>query len=409
MRGLPKRPPVPKRRPDGTWELRWRYRLNGQEHRPKKLFTTEDEATDYVLRHLVAASATSPTSQAKTFDAAADAWLESRRRKGLKPRTVDGYQQSLKHAREFFDGMRLADIRPADADDFCTWLSTRPTLRTPRSVHWAWGPFRATMKHAVARRELVTSPAEGVELPRLVSPRDLSESVHHFLRPAEITALCAELADQTPYDLLVRFTAYTGLRRGEVARLEVRHVTLIAPTGSKTAWAGSVRVEGDVKSAASRRTVPLPGWLAGQMAAYLSEHPRRTEPNAPLWPSRKRGGYTHGARKAGSAALGSLDWTKPLEPCAFYRNVFKPAVRRAGLPSGVRFHDLRHTYASLLAAEGRQAAVVAKLMGHGDGSITLRVYTHLWPEQLDSAVEGLAEPPAAAPPNNVIPLHRAAG
>jgi hypothetical protein len=48
-------------------------------------------------------------------------------------------------------------------------------------------------------------------------------------------------------------------------------------------------------------------------------------------------------------------------------------------------------------------------MGHRDGSITLRVYTRLWPEQLETAVAGLAEPPAPAPLSNVVPLRKAAG
>jgi integrase len=422
-RMLPDKPPVPRRRVDGKYVVRWRYRLKDAdgksvEHRPKKIFNTRAEATDFILANLVAVSGTSPSSQTRTFFDASESWLESRRRKGLKPRTIEGYRDALTHARTFFDGCRIGDIRPADADDFMTWLSnSRPKLRTPRSVHWAWMPFAATMKHAVSRRELLASPAIGVELPRLTSPAQLSERVHSFLRPAEVARLCAALADRPPYDLLVRFAAYTGLRRGEVARLAIRHIALSAPTGARAGWSGSVRVDGDVKSASSRRTVPLPGWLADQIAAYLVEHPRRDEPGAPLWPNRRNGGYTHGARTSTADPHGALDWSSGVEPAAFYRNLFKPAVERAGLPPHLRFHDLRHTYASLLAAEGRSPAVVAKLLGHRDASITLRVYTHLWPEQLDAAVSALAEPPAIPPaiptaatvPANVVPLHKRAG
>lgn len=46
------------------------------------------------------------------------------------------------------------------------------------------------------------------------------------------------------------------------------------------------------KSRKSRRSVPLPGWLAERMHAYLRDvHPRTDEPTAPLWPSRKNGDY----------------------------------------------------------------------------------------------------------------------
>jgi integrase len=73
-----------------------------------------------------------------------------------------------------------------------------------------------------------------------------------------------------------------------------------------------------------------------------------------------------------------LDWTQPLRHPSFYKAVFRPAVLRvnrtagnAVLPAGLRFHSLRHTYASLCLAAGIRPIDIAELMGHRDVKTTL--------------------------------------
>ncbi len=117
-----------------------------------------------------------------------------------------------------------------------------------------------------------------------------------------------------PYGLLVLFMAYTGLRAAEVQGLEVRD--LVLATGPDGTTKGSVRVQrtktrrkaewvtGTPKSKTSRRTVPLPPWLATRMAAYLAgTHPAANNPTAVLWPR------LHGNQRGEPA----LDWSAPLD------------------------------------------------------------------------------------------------
>jgi len=61
------------------------------------------------------------------------------------------------------------------------------------------------------------------------------------------------------------------------------------------------------------------------------------------------------------------------------------AVRRVGLPPGIRFHDLRHTYASALIASGCSVKVVQTHLGHKSAAMTLDIYSHLWPHDDDRA------------------------
>jgi integrase len=63
---------------------------------------------------------------------------------------------------------------------------------------------------------------------------------------------------------------------------------------------------------------------------------------------------------------------------------FKPLLRRAGLPD-IRFHDLRHTCATLLLTKGVHPKIVSEILGHSNVSITLHVYSHVIPGLGDTA------------------------
>jgi integrase len=63
---------------------------------------------------------------------------------------------------------------------------------------------------------------------------------------------------------------------------------------------------------------------------------------------------------------------------------FKGVLKRAGLPD-IRFHDLRHTCATLLLRQGVHVKYVQELLGHADISLTLNVYSHVLPDMGDAA------------------------
>lgn len=173
------------------------------------------------------------------------------------------------------------------------------------------------------------------------------------------------------------------------------------------------------KSAKSRRRIPLPGWLADRLRDYLAEHPRAAEPDAPLFPGRRKGGHTHGKSTPGARAVGTPDWTSPVEPSLFYKNVLKPALRSADLPTseparpettttparpaeyGVRLHDLRHTFATLALDAGYDYREVSEWLGHADYATTLRVYAHWIPDARENL---MAAPPVPTAAENVVPL-----
>jgi integrase len=81
----------------------------------------------------------------------------------------------------------------------------------------------------------------------------------------------------------------------------------------------------------------------------------------------------------------------PLRNSNFRRQVWYPAVEQAGLPNGLRIHDLRHTCASLLIAAGANPKAVQLHLGHSSITVTMDRYTHLFPSDVDDLVRRLTD------------------
>jgi integrase len=201
-----------------------------------------------------------------------------------------------------------------------------------------------------------SSPSLGVALPR----RDKARIVP--LTGEQLELLDAALPDR--YGALVVVGASLGLRNGEALGLTLDRVDflrrrveidrqMVTPPGNH-----AVAALGPLKTAASARVVPLPEIVALRLARHLEEH--------------------------GTGQDGLVFTTRggPIRR-NHWSNLWRGAVARAGLPTGTRYHDLRHTYASALIAAGVSVRAVAAALGHADPGVTLRVYSHLWPSDED--------------------------
>jgi len=129
--------------------------------------------------------------------------------------------------------------------------------------------------------------------------------------------------------------------------------------------------EDSPKSANSTRVVPMNARVVAALGTYLAEHPQRHDPSARLWPGRNYAG--------GGEWRGGLDWDKRMDYESFCRRRFRSAAEGIGRPT-LRFHDLRHTAASLWAASGVPLEMVAAVLGHVDTGITYKTYLHFFPE-----------------------------
>jgi integrase len=250
--------------------------------------------------------------------------------------------------------------------------------------------LKMALDYGIKSGRIRVNPCAGVELPSARSPKML------FLTADDVAILATAVGARTvshrpspktrpPFGLVVRFAAYTGLRAGEIVGLRVEDLNFLTRSvhvrRSVSMVEGQLREEAP-KTAASGRIVGVPAALWAELVEYVG--PRRDDPAGPVFLSHRGGPFNHNV---------------------FYLSYFKPAVREV-LPKrlhGLRFHDLRHTYASLLVEMGAHPKEMAERLGHSSVQITLDRYAHLMPhmdaaltERLDDSYRGAVAKPAAA-------------
>ena len=190
------------------------------------------------------------------------------------------------------------------------------------------------------------------------------------LTHGEVAKLATELP--APYDLLVTFLSYTGLRFGEVSALRVGGVDLtrgrVVIDRALVELRGTI-TEGTTKTHRSR-TVPVPRLLRGQLANYIA--------------GRDAGEWLFAAPGGG-----------PLRNSNFRHRFFDPAVSRAGL-APLTPHDLRDTAASLAVAAGASVKAVQRMLGHASAAMTLDVYAGLFDDELDDVADRMGAAADAA-------------
>lgn len=146
--------------------------------------------------------------------------------------------------------------------------------------------------------------------------------------------------------------------------------------------------------------MPLAPWLADELREYLTDtHPFSASdkqglkyiPHAPLFPGR-RNRYV-------------FDWAKPVCAAALYGHHFRPACKALGL-GNVRFHDLRHTFATMNLSAGEHYMQVSKWLGYSTFVLTLTTYADYVNEDEQTAPKvgrGVVEP------KTVVSIRRRSG
>lgn len=80
-----------------------------------------------------------------------------------------------------------------------------------------------------------------------------------------------------------------------------------------------------------------------------------------------------------------------MHPWVLVDGSFKKLLTRAGLSTATRFHDLRHTCATLLLTKGVHPKIVQEMLGHSSITITLDIYSHVLPNMQERAVSAMED------------------
>lgn len=290
-----------------------------------------------------------PTAAPVTVRAYAEAWLAGR---DLEQTTKDHYRQLFDdHILPVFGDDAVIAVKPSAVREWHSQVARadgkvkdRPTAR----AH-AYGLLRTMMNTAVADELISANPC------RVRGGGQVKRAVR--IRPATLPELEAiTKAINVRYQLMVLLAAWCALRFGELA--ELRRSDVDVKNGIVHVRRGVTRTKGkrivkDPKSEAGKRPVNIPPHLLPVVRKHLREHVAVGR-DALVFPS------------AG-------DVTQHMAPSTLYR-VFYPAREAAGRPD-LRFHDLRHTGATLAAATGATLAELMARLGHSTAGAAMR-YQH---------------------------------
>lgn len=294
-------------------------------------------------------------AKAGTVGSYARTWLSSR---DLKPRTRAEYAALLDAT--ILPALSSAPLDKVSPTTVRNWYATLDPSTPTRRAH-AYSLLRAIFTAAVAD-DLV--PANPCRIRGAGSARPRHRPQVASLPELEVIVA----AMPARYRAMVLLAAWCGLRFGELAELRRGDVDLaggvLRVQRGVTRTTGRVHV-GDPKSEAGRRTVTVPPHLLPVLADHLDRHVPPT-PGALLFPAR------HGGHMA---------------PASLYR-VWYPARAAAGRDD-LRFHDLRHTGATLAAATGATLADLMGRLGHSTSSAAMR-YQHAAADRDRAIAEALS-------------------
>jgi integrase len=173
----------------------------------------------------------------------------------------------------------------------------------------------------------------------------------------------------------------TAMREGEIFALRWQDIDLEQGTVQVRMGVQEVFIQGkkrfdirETKTVYSRRKIGLTKATIEVLKRHLARQEEASQALGEVWKNTYNLVFPN--------AVGGL-----MISHNFVRRNYKRLLTRLGISSRVRFHDLRHTCATLLLSRGVNVKVVSEMLGHSDIGITLRVYAHVLPHMQQSAVQ----------------------
>lgn len=258
----------------------------------------------------------------------------------------------------------ISDITPANIQMlYGQKIKSGLSTRTVQYIHRV---LSMALKHAVALDYLYRNPADVVRAPHLRRVKDIrvwtQEQANQFLEVAESDELYA----------MYVLALSSGMRAGELFGLWWDSVNL--REGSVTIRRAQKEIQGkivigDVKTKASRRTIFLPKSAADVLRQHRENQSCSGDMENFVFTS------SHGAHLRRSNVA---------------RRSFKPLIGKAGVPE-IRFHDMRHTHATLLLQQGVSPKLVQERLGHSSITLTLDTYSDVLPNMQSGCPEGAGD------------------
>ena len=298
-----------------------------------------------------------------------DKWLDEYMAATLRPSTLNGYRRSLElHVKPHLGNKPLSKITATDLRSLYRTLQETGRVspregQSPglsgRTVHGIHTILHHALKTAMEQNLIPNNPAAEVDPPKF------DGAPMKILTEAQLDAFMKAIEkDESWHDFF--YTAVTtGLRRGEICALQwedfdTKQGTLrVRRTLHKEK--GKSYTTGDTKTYAGTRKIVLP-----PSTAQVLRERKKTALTEWIFPN-------------------PLNPEQPTAPSTAY-NHLKALLKEAGLPN-IRFHDIRHTFATHALSSGVDAKTLAGILGHTKASFTLDTYTHTTGDMQKRAAE----------------------
>ena len=302
-----------------------------------------------------------------TLGAWLDKWLDERMRFTVRESTLDGYRRITEHyIKPHLGDKKIGSVTTADIQKMYNWLRENGRVNehyekgnalSDSSIRRVHMMLHQAMDAAVQERIIVKNPTVGTVIPKAnYAPKNI-------LTETQLQKFLDVVRQDTVWSDFFYTELTTGMRRGEICglkwqdfdektgRLQIHR----AVTSRK---GGGVKV-GETKTEKGTRSIQLP--------------PSTVE----ILKARKQKSYSEWIFH--NPTVPEL----PLSPETAYRRM-KTLLRYAELPS-IRFHDLRHTFATHALTSGVDAKTLSGILGHTNASFTLDTYTHMTTEMQKKA------------------------
>lgn len=370
-----------------TWVAKWRdggrqvQRSLGLVHskrHPDGLTRAEAEAAFGRLREQVAIGRAADREaeakrvaedQRRPLARVGEALIAAKRAAGRKPSTIEAYSYWLRiHIIDYFGPTPVSEITRDDVRGFAAALERKGLA--PKSRANALGTLHSLIEFAIDERWATgENPVKRVAKPALAE----TEPDVRFLKTEEVEALLRSVPED-PLGRVERVmyltAAMTGMRQGELFALRWRDVDWSARR--IRVRRNFVRGEfGTPKSKRSSRSVPLASRLATELELLSQDS---------------------GWKRDDDLVFAHPETSKPIDRSKLLKR-FKSALRAAEVRE-VRFHDLRHTFGTRMAAQGVPMRVLQEMMGHRDFKTTL-IYADYAPSEHEAEWVEQAFRPAA--------------
>lgn len=355
-------------RKDGRWEGRIviGYDENGLPKTKNVLAKTKGECIEKLkaLKSTITPDTPIKLKADMPFGEWLNHWYETYCKPNARPatqRTYEGYIRLYLHPR--LGSIPLNKVTTSDIQQMCTWMMTEARLDqkngdsglSDSQVINCYSLCDRVLEKAVAEKLIVRNPAKGCKLP----PNRPNEMT--VLSREDMQRVLIQAKEENYYELfLLEFS--TGLRLGELMALQWDDVDLVTGElriNKQVNLVGSKLVISEPKTKAAVRTLILPPSVRKVLAEYKTRVNSRW-----LFPSPKKDDL-------------------PIIPSAVSRRLHT-LLEHAGCEQ-VRFHDLRHTFATNALAHGMDIKTLSTILGHVSSATTLNTYSHVTDEMRQRA------------------------